>query len=132
MSTGKDYYSILGVASSVDDVVLAAVYRALLKKYHPDVFSGSNVEAELRTKEIIEAYEILSNADSRRAYDKARKSGGSNSYRQKETPDSDGYVPDSLGLAKNISLKLRTCVTQLRVCPDTLGRITKFSKHEPN
>jgi DnaJ-class molecular chaperone len=36
--------------------------RALLKKYHPDVFGGSSkAEAERRTKEIIEAYEVLGN-----------------------------------------------------------------------
>jgi curved DNA-binding protein CbpA len=50
MNTEKDYYSILGVAPSIDDVALAAVYRALLKKYHPDVFIGSKAEAELRTR----------------------------------------------------------------------------------
>jgi hypothetical protein len=40
---------------SIDDVALAAVYRALLKKYQPDVFSGSKIEAARRPKEIVEA-----------------------------------------------------------------------------
>jgi curved DNA-binding protein CbpA len=55
----------LGVLPSIDGVALAAVYRALLKKYHPDVFSGSKAEAERRTKEIVEAYEILGNPSKR-------------------------------------------------------------------
>ena len=84
MDTEKDYYSLLGVVPSIDDVALAAVYRALLKKYHPDVFSGPKAEAEGRTKEIIEAYEVLGNADKRRAYNNARKNNGFGGYRQEE------------------------------------------------
>ena len=59
MDTEKDFYAILRVLPSIDDVALAAVYRALLKKYHPDVFGGSKAEAERRTREIVEAYEVL-------------------------------------------------------------------------
>jgi curved DNA-binding protein CbpA len=84
MDAEKDYYSILGVVPSIDDVALTAVYRALLKKYHPDVFEGSKAEAERRTKELNEAYEVLGNADKRRAYDKARKDNGFGNFRQEE------------------------------------------------
>jgi curved DNA-binding protein CbpA len=83
MGTDRDYYAILGVLPSIDDVALAAVYRALLKKYHPDVFGGSKAEAERRTREIIEAYEVLGNAHKRRAYD-TRKANGFGSYQEKE------------------------------------------------
>src|SRR5271157_1148196 len=72
MHTEKDYYAILGVLPSIDDVALAAVYRALLKKYHPDVFRGSKADAERRTREIIEAYEVLGNPENRKAYDNLR------------------------------------------------------------
>ena len=41
MDTEKDYYAVLGVLPSIDDIALTAVYRALLKKYHPDVSNGS-------------------------------------------------------------------------------------------
>jgi curved DNA-binding protein CbpA len=83
MEAEKDYYSMLGVLPSIDDVALAAVYRALLKKYHPDVFSGSKTEAERRTKEIVEAYDILGNPSKRQAYDAERnRDNGFGSYRQ--------------------------------------------------
>ena len=72
MDTEKDYFAILGVLPSIDDVALAAVYRALLKKYHPDVFKGSKADAERRTREIIEAYEVLGNPENRKAYDNVR------------------------------------------------------------
>jgi preprotein translocase subunit Sec63 len=63
MDTEKDYYAILGVLPSIDDVALAAVYRALLKKYHPDVFPGSKADAEAQTREIIQAYEVIGNSE---------------------------------------------------------------------
>ena len=84
MHTEKDYYAILGVLPSIDDVALAAVYRALLKKYHPDVFSGSKEEAERRTREIVEAYEVLGNPTNRRANDSARRTNGFGSYQEEE------------------------------------------------
>ena len=92
MDAEKDYYSILGVVPSIDDVALTAVYRALVKKYHPDVFKGPKAEAERRTKEINEAYEVLGNGDSRRAYDNARKDRGFGNYRQEEPTSSPNDV----------------------------------------
>jgi curved DNA-binding protein CbpA len=72
MTIENDYYGTLGVLPSVDATVLTAVYRALLKKYHPDVYSGSKADAERITKEINEAYAILSVAAKRAEYDKRR------------------------------------------------------------
>ena len=72
MDTEKDYFTILGVLPSIDDLALAAVYRALLKKYHPDIFKGSKADAERRTREIIEAYKVLGNPENRKAYDNVR------------------------------------------------------------
>jgi curved DNA-binding protein CbpA len=92
MDFEKDYYSILGIVPSIDDVALAAAYRALLKKYHPDVFRGSKAEAERRTKEINEAYETLGNSDKRRAYDNARKSSGFGTHQQEEPTGSPNDV----------------------------------------
>ena len=94
MDTEKDYYSILGVLPSIDDLALAAVYRALLKKYHPDVFSGSKAEAERRTREIVEAYEVLGNTINRRAYDSARKHNGFGNYEEEDRPNSVDVTSD--------------------------------------
>ncbi len=79
---------------SVDDAALAAVYRALLKKYHPDVFQGSKEEAEKKTREIIEAYRVLGALHSRSAYDAARKEVTSGDYQsEEEEPDLEPYIP---------------------------------------
>jgi curved DNA-binding protein CbpA len=70
-----DYYAILGVLPSAEDVVIRAAYRALANRYHPDKFEGSADEATRRMQEINIAYAILSDAIKRSEYDKARGAG---------------------------------------------------------
>jgi DnaJ-class molecular chaperone len=72
MNARKDYYSVLGVSSSADEVALGAAYRTLLKKYHPDVYRGSREKAESKTREIVEAYDTLRDSAKRRVYDATR------------------------------------------------------------
>ncbi|MDE7224795.1 MAG: molecular chaperone DnaJ [Acetatifactor sp.] len=64
----RDYYEVLGIARNADDAEIKKAYRALAKKYHPDVNPG-NAEAEAKFKEASEAYAILSDPDKRRQYD---------------------------------------------------------------
>lgn len=61
----KDYYKILGIdkSASIDDIKKA--YRNLAKKHHPDVGGDENL-----FKEISEAYEVLSNPESKAKYDR--------------------------------------------------------------
>jgi len=64
----RDYYEVLGVDKSADDAALKKAYRALAKKYHPDV-NPDNAEAEKKFKEASEAYAVLSDPEKRRQYD---------------------------------------------------------------
>lgn len=77
----KDYYEVLGVDRNADDATIKKAYRKLAMKYHPDR-NPDNKEAEEKFKEIGEAYEVLSDADKRAAYDRmgheAFKNGGMN------------------------------------------------------
>lgn len=66
--TKRDYYEVLGVDKNADDAALKKAYRALAKKYHPDMNPG-DAEAEKKFKEASEAYAVLSDADKRRQYD---------------------------------------------------------------
>lgn len=69
----KDHYAVLGVLPSIEQVGLTAIYRALLKKYHPDIFSGTTDEAVRITKELNEAYSVLGDPEKRRTYDQQRQ-----------------------------------------------------------
>ncbi len=64
----RDYYEVLGVDKGADDAALKKAYRALAKKYHPDMNPG-DTEAEAKFKEASEAYAVLSDPDKRRQYD---------------------------------------------------------------
>lgn len=64
----RDYYEVLGVGKDADDAALKKAYRALAKKYHPDMNPG-DAEAEKKFKEASEAYAVLSDPEKRRQYD---------------------------------------------------------------
>ncbi|MGN0369165.1 MAG: molecular chaperone DnaJ [Butyrivibrio sp.] len=68
MAEKRDYYEVLGVPRDADDAALKKAYRALAKKYHPDINPG-DTEAEAKFKEASEAYAILSDPQKRKQYD---------------------------------------------------------------
>ena len=63
---------MLGLASTAEVEVIQAVYRALAKKYHPDVYKGDKAEAERIMKDLNEAIGILSDPKLREQYDSTR------------------------------------------------------------
>ncbi len=65
--TVKDYYAILGVSSQASLEEIRLAYRRLARVYHPDL--SIDPDAEEHFKEVNEAYDILANAEKRRAYD---------------------------------------------------------------
>ena len=72
----KNYYKILQVDPAAEKEVIEVAYRRLLKKYHPDVAIQNEqtfVDNTEKIRDIIEAYETLSEDESRRKYDDAYK-----------------------------------------------------------
>jgi len=67
MATQRDYYDILGVPRGAGDDEIKRSFRKLAQQWHPDV--NTSVEADIRFKEINEAYQILSDPQRRQAYD---------------------------------------------------------------
>jgi molecular chaperone DnaJ len=65
----RDYYEVLGVSRTVVDAELKSAFRKLAMKYHPDKNPG-DAEAEIKFKEINEAYQVLSDGQKRAAYDR--------------------------------------------------------------
>ena len=65
----KDYYNILGVKRNASEQEIKQAYHRLARKHHPDV-NPSDKSAEAKFKEINEAYEVLSDKENRKKYDK--------------------------------------------------------------
>ena len=74
MGQGKDFYAVLGVASTATADEIKKSYRKMAKKYHPDT-NQNDPRAADRFKEISEAYNVLSDPDKRRQYDDMRRYG---------------------------------------------------------
>ncbi|MEM6327169.1 MAG: DnaJ domain-containing protein, partial [Bacteroidota bacterium] len=67
-----DHYATLGVAETASAKEIKAAYRRLAQQYHPDR-TGGDAEAEERFKEVQSAYDVLGDADKRKAYDRQRR-----------------------------------------------------------
>ncbi|XP_077176897.1 uncharacterized protein LOC143829606 isoform X2 [Paroedura picta] len=64
-----NYYKVLGVPQSVSHNDIKKAYRLQLKRWHPDKNPDNKKEAEEKSKEIMEAYKLLSNRNKRNLYD---------------------------------------------------------------
>jgi molecular chaperone DnaJ len=65
----RDFYEVLGVTKTCTEVEMKAAFRKAAMQYHPDRNPG-NAEAEHKFKEVNEAYQTLSDAQKRAAYDR--------------------------------------------------------------
>src|SRR5271170_6587858 len=72
--TKLDYYEVLGVTREASDQELKTAYRRLAMQYHPDRNPG-DAEAEEKFKECSEAYQVLTDAQKRAAYDRYGHAG---------------------------------------------------------
>lgn len=70
ISKRKDYYKVLGVDKSASERDIKKAYRDLAKKYHPDKVAADEREAaEIKFREVAEAYEVLSDEEKRARFD---------------------------------------------------------------
>ena len=74
MATKRDFYEVLGVPKNASEDEIKKSYRKLAMKYHPDRNQG-DASAEVKFKEAKEAYEMLSDAEKRAAYDQFGHAG---------------------------------------------------------
>ncbi len=76
MATKRDFYEILGLPKNASDEDIKKAYRKLAMKHHPDRNQGDSAKvAEEKFKEAKEAYEMLSDAQKRAAYDQYGHAG---------------------------------------------------------
>jgi molecular chaperone DnaJ len=91
-TTKRDYYELLGVARNANDDEIKRAFRRLARQLHPDV--SDDPDAEQRFREVVEAYEVLSNAERRSLYDRYGHAGLS----------SGGFRPSTFDLGDLSSL----------------------------
>ena len=91
----KDFYAILGISITAEKEVIDAAYKALVKKYHPDVFKGSTKIANERIREINEAYDTLSKTNKKKRYDEEFLS-------EKETGSFDDFTKSDFDESEDI------------------------------
>ncbi len=73
MAGERDYYEVLGVARDADEPTLKKAFRRLARHLHPDV--SKEPDAEARFRDVTEAYEVLSNSETRALYDRYGHAG---------------------------------------------------------
>ena len=87
----RDYYEILGVAKNASDDDIKKAYRKLSSAHHPDKHTNATEaekqEHEAKFKEAKEAYETLSDAQKRAAYDSPAPQGNFRAYMNGEEVD---------------------------------------------
>lgn len=102
-----NYYEILEVSEKASIEVIEKAYKALVKKYHPDLQPNENKhEAEKKIKIINEAYEILSDAAKKESYDKklnASRINQQQSYNQNINSQANTVNPNSSNTKKSVT-----------------------------
>lgn len=75
----EDYYKILGVDKNASDDEIKSAYRRLAKKYHPDI--NKEKDADVKFKEVNEAYSVLSDKTKKAQYDQFGQGRGSDFFK---------------------------------------------------
>jgi molecular chaperone DnaJ len=69
----RDYYELLGIPRDADEQTVKKAFRRLARQLHPDV--STEADAEARFRDVTEAYEVLSNSETRALYDRYGHAG---------------------------------------------------------
>ena len=72
-TTGRDYYELLGVSREASEQDIKRAFRSLARELHPDVSDAP--DAQERFREVAEAYQVLSNSETRELYDRYGHAG---------------------------------------------------------
>ena len=72
-TTERDYYEVLGVSRTANADEIKRAFRSLARELHPDV--SKEPDADHRFREVVEAYEVLSNSERRELYDRFGHAG---------------------------------------------------------
>jgi molecular chaperone DnaJ len=94
MPQKKDYYKLLEIDKSATQEEIRKAYRKMVKKWHPDRHQENKQRAEDKFKEIQEAYEVLSDPEKRKLYDRFGFIPEGGGYQQRGGHPGGGGVED--------------------------------------
>lgn len=117
-----NYYDVLGVSPSADDFVIKAAYKALAQRYHPDKFHGNvkdAADAEVKMRQLNEAYQVLSDPAKRRDYDASFEQGEQQNQQNSQQKSAQAKQQADWAIA-------------LRFYPDLTELETRLGKIDPS
>ena len=97
------YYEMLEVSANASEEVIRMAYKALVKKYHPDNFKGSNDDSEEKIKQLNVAFETLSDPLRRKKYDESLKKEKKQSSSSSFNSANEKYAESSVHEYQNSS-----------------------------
>lgn len=86
----QDYYLILGVTRQASQVEIKQAFRRMAKRFHPDV--STETDAELKFKQVNEAYDVLGNEFKKAAYDRKLHYAKQQSRQYRQRPNNSRYA----------------------------------------
>lgn len=96
------HYEILGVKQNASQEEIRSAYKTLIKKYHPDLYQGDKSFADKKTKEINEAYDVLSDYTKRTEYNlEINPTSYDNTSSYSYTPPKYDYTPPKYNYNNN-------------------------------
>jgi hypothetical protein len=130
----SDFYTILGVSPSAENVVIRAAYRALMRHYHPD--TNPDPEAQRKAQEITAAFAVLRDPARRAEYDASLRnlSGEEWWYFGEETPRPTAKPPAMRGWAlasAALALVLVVAVWARPQAQPSKAHVTAPARHVP-
>jgi curved DNA-binding protein CbpA len=105
-----NYYEILQIDPNASEEVIRAAYRAMSKRYHPDLQQGGN---DAMMKKINEAYEVLSDPQRRREYDAQMESRRAEPQEQQYEAHRQGAAGEEEKIPVNAFTVILGCILWL-------------------
>lgn len=128
----KDYYDILEVNPKASKEVIDKAYKVLIKKYHPDLYTGEDkVYAQRKTIEINEAYHVLANSFMREQYDNELQKEFARTYAYGENQYQQEQPEEELSRKERKKKKKRESKSQIGTLSSLMNLTKQIYENRP-